>query len=282
MVNVIGLGGFSCGVVDLFSNAPQYNTYRIDFDLEKTKTTRGLILHPSPEKIEERCPSMTYFFKGMSGVGHMFVEGRDPATATALKVLESTNHREVNLFYIHPEEVDLQGNIGKNENVAYHVLQEYARSNLLKNIYLMQVDCIERALGEVSLINYYDVIKQTISSTIQMVDFFQNTKPVIETRGEESSLTRIGTYGIIDFDKGSESLFFPLDNIMRKHYYYGINSEDLKSDGSLIKRIREQVKSLKGKDTIATYSVHETTYEQPQVIVVAKTSIIQERNNESL
>jgi len=282
LVNVIGLGGFACGVADHFSDIPQYNTYKIDFDLEKTKTTRGLSLHSSPEKIEERCPSMNYFFKGMRGLGHMFVEGRDPATAATLRVLESTNHKEVNLFYIHPEEIDLQGEVGKNENVAYHVLQEYARSNLLKNIYLMQVDCIEKALGEVSLINYYDVIKQTISATIQMVDFFQNTKPVIETRGEESSLTRVGTYGMIDFDKGSESLFFPLDNIMRKHYYYGINSEDLKSDGSLGKKIREQVESLKGKDTIATYSVHETTYERPQVIVVAKTSIIQERNNESL
>ena len=282
MINTIGLGNLSCGIVDLFSSSPQYKTYKIDFELEKTKNTRGLPRTTDPERVEKECPSMSYFFKGMKGDGHMFVEGRDPSTAATLKILQSTNHQNVNLFYIHPEEVDLQGNIGKNENVAYHVLQEYARSNLLKNIYLMQVDCIEGALGEVSLINYYDVIKQTISSTIQMVDFFQNTKPVIETRGEESSLTRIGTYGIIDFDKGSESLFFPLDNIMRKHYYYGINSEDLKSDGSLIKRIREQVKSLKGKDTIATYSVHETTYEQPQVIVVAKTSIIQERNNESL
>lgn len=282
MINIIGLGGFSCGVAELFSSSPQYSTYKIDFGLEKTKNTRGLVLHNSPEKVEEKCPSMSYFFKGMKGEGHLFVEGRDPSTAATLKVLEATNHKEVNLFYVHPEEIDLQGNIGKNENVAYHVLQEYARSNLIKNVYLMKIDRIEKALGEVSLINYYDVIKQTISSTIQMVDFFQNTKAVIETRGEESDLTRIGTYGIIDFDKGSESLFFPLDNIMRKHYYYGINSEDLKSDGSLIKRIREQVKSLKGKDTIATYSVHETTYEQPQVIVVAKTSIIQERNNESL
>jgi hypothetical protein len=282
LVNIIGIGGFSCGVVDLFDEAPQYNTYKIDFGLEKTKTTRGLTLHKDPQKIEEKCPSMSYFFKGMNGESHLFVEGRDPSTAATLRVLESTNHKEVNLFYIHPEEVDLQGDTGKNENVAYHVLQEYARSNLLNNIYLIKVDQVEKSLGEVSLINYYDVIKQTISSTIQMVDFFQNTKPVIETRGEESDLTRIGTYGIIDFDKGSESLFFPLDNIMRKHYYYGINSEDLKSDGSLIKKIREQVKYLKGKDTIATYSVHETTYEQPQVIVVAKTSIIQERNNESL
>ena len=282
MINIIGIGNFSCNIADKFGTSTQYNTYKIDFDLEKTKNTRGLVKHPLPEKVEEKCPSMSYFFKGMKGASHVFLEGRDPSTAASLKILEATNHKEVNLFYIHPEEVDLQGPVGKNENVAYHVLQEYARSNLLKSTYLMKIDQIEKALGEVSLINYYDVIQQTISSTIQMVDFFQNTKAVIETRGEESDLTRIGTYGIIDFDKGSESLFFPLDNIMRKHYYYGINSEDLKSDGSLIKRIREQVKSLKGKDTIATYSVHETTYEQPQVIVVAKTSIIQERNNESL
>ena len=75
-----------------------------------------------------------------------------------------------------------------------------------------------------------------------------------------------------------EKLFFPLKDIKRKHYYYGINGEELKSDGTLIKKIRNQVNALKGQGTIATYSVHETTYEEPQVIVVAKTSTVQERS----
>lgn len=277
MVNIVGLGKFSCDIADRFSGHPQYKSYKVDFDLPKSKNTRGLVLHPNPEKIEERCPSMTYFLKGARGESHFFVEGRDPATAASLKVLEGMEHKRTNVFYIHPEEVDLNGDIGKNENVAYHVLQEYARTGLFKGLYLIKTDEVERALGEVSLINYYDTLKDTVSSTIQMVDYFTNTGAVVETKSDQSPTIRIGTYGLVDIEKQQEKLFFPLKNIRRKHYYYGINSEELKTDGSLIKKIRNQVNALKGEEVIATYSVHETTYEEPQVIVVAKTSTIQER-----
>ena len=220
---------------------------------------------------------MSYFLKAARGESHFFLEGRDPATAASLKVLQSMEHRNTNVFYVHPEEIDLNGNTGKNENVAFHVLQEYARTGLLGNLFIFKIDEVERALGEVSLINYYDILKDTISRTVQLVDYFSNTVPVAEIKSDSSPTIRIGTYGLVDIEKQQEKLFYPLKNIRRKHYYYGINSEELKSDGSLIKKIRNQVNSLKGENTIATYSVHETTYEDPQVIVIAKTSTIQER-----
>ena len=277
MVNVIGLGKFSSDISERFSNHSRYSTYKIDFDLPKTKNSRGLTLHENPEKIEENCPSMSYFLKAARGESHFFLEGRDPATAASLKVLQSMEHRNTNVFYVHPEEIDLNGNTGKNENVAFHVLQEYARTGLLGNLFIFKIDEVERALGEVSLINYYDILKDTISRTVQLVDYFSNTVPVAEIKSDSSPTIRIGTYGLVDIEKQQEKLFYPLKNIRRKHYYYGINSEELKSDGSLIKKIRNQVNSLKGENTIATYSVHETTYEDPQVIVIAKTSTIQER-----
>ena len=62
MVNIIGLGSFSCEVADLFSS-PQYKSYKIDFDLDKTRTTRVIIMNKSPEKIEEKCTSMNYLLK---------------------------------------------------------------------------------------------------------------------------------------------------------------------------------------------------------------------------
>ena len=277
MVNVVGLGKFSSDISDRFSKNSRYDTYKVDFDLPKTKDSRGLILHESPEKIEEKCPSMSYFLKGARGASHLFLEGRDPSAAASLKVLQGMDHGKTDVFYIHPEEVDLNGKIGKNENVAFHVLQEYARTGLFKNLFIFKTDDIERAIGEISLISYYDILKDTISRTVQMVDYFSNTPAVAETRKENSPTIRIGTYGLVDIEKQQEKLFFPLNNIRSKHYYYGINSEELKSDGTLIKKIRNQVNALKGEGTIATYSVHETTYEEPQVIVVAKTSTIQER-----
>ncbi len=277
MVNVVGLGKFSCDIADNFSKNSQYSSYKVDFGLPKAKDSRGLVLHENPEKIEEKCPSMTYFLKNAKGESHLFAEGRDPAIAASLKILQGMDHRNTNVFYIHPEEVDLNGNTGKNENVAFHVLQEYARSGLLKSLFLFKMDDVERAIGELSLINYYDILKDTMSRTVQMVDYFSNTTAVAEIRKETRPTICIGTYGLVDIEKQQEKLFFPLKNIRRKHYYYGINSEELKSDGSLIKKIRNQVNALKGDGVVATYSVHETTYEEPQVIVVAKTSTIQER-----
>lgn len=277
MINVVGLGKFSCDIVDRFSENSQYSSYKIDFGLSKTKFSRGLVYHEKPEKIEEKCPSMNYFFKDTKGSSHLFVEGRDPACATSLKILQSMQHKDTNVFYVHPEEVDLNGSIGKNENVAFHVLQEYARSGLLKNFYIFKTDAVEKAIGELSLINYYDILKDTMSRTVQMIDYFSNTRAVAEVTKEDTATVCIGTCGLVDIEKQQEKLFFPLKNIRRKHYYYGINSEELKSDGLLINKIRNQVSALKGEGTVATYSVHETTYEEPQVIVVAKTSTIQER-----
>ena len=85
-----------------------------------------------------------------------------------------------------------------------------------------------------------------------MVDFFTNTGAVAETKSDQSPTIRIGTYGLVDIEKQQEKLFFPLKNIRRKHYYYGINSDELKTDGSLIKKIRNQVNALKGEEVIAT------------------------------
>jgi len=277
LVNVVGLGKFSCDIADNFSSNPQYDAYKIDFDLSKTKMTRGLTSHHQLEKIEEKCPSMSYFLKKARGDSHFFLEGRDPSAAASLKVLEGMDYKNTNVFYIHPEELDLSGDIGKNENVAFHVLQEYSRSGLFKNFFIFKTDDVENSIGEVSLINYYKTLKDTISRTVQLVDYFSNTEPVAEIRSNNNPVECIGTYGIVDINKQQEKLFFPLKDIRKKHYYYGINSEELKSDGSLIKKIRNQVNALKGEDTVATYSVHETTYEEPQVIVVAKTSTIQER-----
>ena len=277
MVNVIGLGKFSCDIADNFGSNPQYDAYKVDFELSKTKTTRGLPQHSNPEKIEEKCPSMSYFLKQARGDSHFFMEGRDPSSAASLKVLEGMDHKSTNVFYIHPEELDLNGDLGKNEHVAFHVLQEYSRSGLIKNFFIFKIDDVENSIGEVSLINYYKTLKDTISRTVQLADFFSNTNPVAEIRSNNNPIECIGTYGLVDIEKQQEKLFFPLKDIRRKHYYYGINSEELKSDGSLIKKIRNQVNALKGEGTVATYSVHETTYEDPQVIVIAKTSTIQER-----
>ena len=218
MVNVVGLGKFSCDIADNFSSNTQYSTYKIDFDLPKSKKSRGLTLHQNPEKIEEKCPSMSYFFKAARGDSHFFMEGRDPSSAASLKVLEGMDHHKTNVFYIHPEELDTRGPAGKNENVAFHVLQEYSRSGLFKNLFIFKTDDIERSIGEVSLINYYGILKDTVSRTVQLVDYFSNTTPVAEIRSDNNPIESIGTYGFVDIEKQQEKLFFPLKDIKRKHY----------------------------------------------------------------
>jgi len=58
-------------------------------------------------------------------------------------------------------------------------------------------------------------------------------------------------------------------------YYYGINEEDLKTDGSLFKQITEFVKSKVKEKINVSYGVFQTSYEQKYCYCIKYTSVVQ-------
>ena len=59
-------------------------------------------------------------------------------------------------------------------------------------------------------------------------------------------------------------------------YYYAINKEKLETDGDILKKIREQIKS----EVETSYGIFSTNYDQDYVYTVAHSSDIQQQKSE--
>jgi len=58
-------------------------------------------------------------------------------------------------------------------------------------------------------------------------------------------------------------------------YYYGINEEELKEDGTLFKKITNYVKSKLDDKMNVSYGVYKTTYDQKYCYCVKYSSMVQ-------
>ena len=75
MINIIGLGDMGCRLADEFAKHDNYDVYKINVGLEKSKSSRGIKKEDHPEKYEKNCPSMKHFFKELEGRSILLVNG---------------------------------------------------------------------------------------------------------------------------------------------------------------------------------------------------------------
>ena len=136
-------------------------------------------------------------------------------------------------------------------------------------------------LEDISIAKYYDSLNDIIVSTMHMINVFDNSTPMINTTQKPLDVNRIATIGVMNFETGEENLFYPLDLVREKTYYYAINRNKLETDGTLIKKIKNQVKSKITEHTRVSYAVYPTDYEDDYVFCKAYTSKVQLENNEN-
>ena len=146
------------------------------------------------------------------------------------------------MLYIEPD-IDLLGHASVVQNkVVYGVLQEYARSGLFEKMFIIKNNIVQEISGNVPVLNYYEILNETIVSTFHMMNVFRFSKPIINTFCTEIDSCRIATIGIFNQEKNEEKLFFPLENVRDLMYYYGIPRKKLEEDGQLFRKITEQIK----------------------------------------
>ena len=90
-------------------------------------------------------------------------------------------------------------------------------------------------------------------------------------------VSRICTIGLVNFNSGEQNLFFPLDSIREKVYYYAINEKKLKESSDIRKKIISQIKE-NSLDTKVSYGIYSTQYEEDYVYYVAYSSTIQQKD----
>jgi len=285
METIIGLGQAGCNIADSFAKYDEYDVYKIDVGLEAYKRTpygdfpqEGLysvIPQNGPEEYEKYCPNFKNFFKSIQGKILFVVGGSGDISGMTLRILEYLKGHEVSILYIRPD-VDLLPEMKKrHERVTFNVLQEYARSAVFKRVYIIENPLVEQHLGEVPLIGYHDRLNEMIVSTMHMINVYDHIESVTDTFSEPFETARISTIGIFDIEADESKEFFLLDKPREMRYYYAINKDKLKSDGSLFKKIKKQVKD-KTTDTLkVSYGIFATDYKEDFAYTVGHSSYIQ-------
>ena len=276
-MNIIGLGQAGCSIVDKFADYSQYNTYKIDSALPflNDKNYYRLEERRDFEDYEKNPHNLQGFLERISGEVTFIVGGAGNIPGASLRILECLKGCRTNILYIKPDVELLNKESVDRERVLRGVLQEYARSAVFENICLIDNAKVEEALGDIPVIGYYDKLNDLIVSTKHMINIFQNTIPVVGTLSIPLKVCRISTIGNVDVATGEEKMFFSLDLIREKVYYYAIGRKKLETDGSLLKKIKEQVKSKAKSNQKVSYGIYETDYEDDYAFCVAYTSKVQ-------
>jgi len=271
---IIGLGKAGCAIADKFAQHPQYTIFKIDSEDVDTNEKRTYLLkrYNHPEKYEQNIPSLKTFFKSATNDILFIVSGAGHTSAASLGILQQLSHKNLNVLYVKPD-LEFLGEINTfQEKLVRNVLQEYARSHAIGRLYLVDNKMLAAILGDVPIVGYYDKLNDLIVSVIHMLNVYNHQDPIHATAFEPKETATVSTVGVVDIEQGEEKLFFSLDKISEKSYYYAINSQALETDGKLLRRLTENINKNVDKDIRAAFQVHSTSYEQNYGYVVVNTS----------
>jgi len=273
-MNVIGLGKAGCAVADCFSKFPPYDIYKFDNGLEGFNCF-DIPRQKSHEDYEKKFPNFKKDLQKISGDVIFILCGAGAITGCALRLLEQLRGVSISVLYIEPDVSLLSETEAMQERVVKNVFQEYARSGMFERIYLVSNSEIEKSIGDIPIISYYDTVNQAIVNTLHMVNVFKNSEPVLGTFTEPHEIARISTLGILDIEKNEERWFYDLQLPRDVVYYYGISKDDLETDGTLFKTIKDYIKGKIEEKVNVSYGVYETNYKQKYCYCVKYSSVVQ-------
>lgn len=274
-MNIIGLGAAGCRIADCFSQYPQYNIYKMDVGLTGNRCYSIPKCDTAEEYESVDLPKIKSFFKGLKGETMMVIGGSGKISCASLKILENIKKLPISIMYIKPDMELVGGSALLQERVVCGVLQEYARSDVFKQLYLVSNEALDGIVGGAPIIGYHDKLNEVLVPTFHMIKVFENTDPVVGKIPTPKSTHKILTIGLYDSKRGEEKMFFPLDNSREKCYIYGINEKKLKTDGTLLKRITKQVKEKSVDGLTTSYAIYSTDYDYDMRYIIERTPHIQ-------
>lgn len=275
MYTIIGLGVSGCNLAELFENNPEYKVRLIDADIDG-ENCFSIKQQTSSEEYEKNTPDLSDFFKDISEKIIFVVDGSTKIAGATLQILKQIKEKEINIIYLRPD-TELLNNIGKmQDRVSFNVLQEYSRSGIFKSITLISLSSLENILGDIPILEYNKNINKVIYNSIIAIKKFETEEPIIDNSSQPKEVSRILTYGVYDIENNIEKIFYPLQFIDDKCYYFGINENDLKTNSKLFRLIKERMREKVLDKTKISYRIHHTGYEQSFCYVVAWSKRVQE------
>jgi hypothetical protein len=278
---VIGLGKLGCAIAEELTAYPEYRIYKIDGDIDE-RGSLSIGDHGDMASYETNVDSdeVGVYLRSIKGEDEVLlvVEGGEPISGAVLKILETIKDAKLNVLYVCPDRQMISETQKRDDKIAFNILQEYARSGRFQKILLVDKLKVEELAGHVPVNEYEKTISYFISYVVAMINFFKHTKPVLANPINPPQIARIVAHGVSSLEEDNKdiSLLFPLDKVKDVHFYYGVPKQELDEDSTLVKRIKEHVKSYKTEEVSTSFSVYETTLDSMIVLCSAYSSKIQD------
>ena len=277
METIIGLGNAGCNITKAFSQYPQYECYYIDSESREEENFLKIPKRTTHEKYETSFPvrKAEEFLKKVKKPTLLVVGGSGTISGCSLRILQLLKNKKPHVLYIKPDQDSLSKERKLQNRAVYNILQQYARSGLLERMFIVDNTQLEEVLGDVPIINYYNNLNHLLVSTIHMINIYSNTKPLESSFFGLHETSRIATLGMVDMQTSQENTFFDLEYPRDKTIFYAINKEALEKDGSLFKKIKQQIKTFSNENLNVSYKILSTTYENDYVYSLNYSSFIQ-------
>jgi hypothetical protein len=273
METIIGLGKCGCSLAQKFSKYSEYKIYLIDTEPRDQGSFFLLPKQDHPEKYEKMPPDLSFFFKDIRTPVLFIMNASGYISGASLAILEQLRHVPIKILCIRSNKDLLSGVQRTQQKIVLSVLQEYARSGIFEQIYIIDNESVENIIGNFTVYNYHDKINEIITSTIHMINVFKNTNHTIGNIKNIPVGNRIASFSILDLTKEKEVLLFPLQDVAAKRYFFAINENKLKEDKELFKEIMSFVKKDSTKNV--SFGVYSTLYDSDYVYVEHYSSVIQ-------
>jgi len=273
-MNIVALGKTACDLADKFKKYSSYKIYQIDDNPKKR--SRFFLKVPScdfPQEYEQNAPieKIEKLFKSIKEGDILFVTcGSDFISSLSLVILEQLNkHSRVSVVYLRRDPMFLSARKKDFENVVYMCLQNYTMMDFLEQMYVVSYDYLEKFLENIDMENYQDQLNEIISWGIHSINFYDRKKPIIDNYSVKENYG-IKTVGISKFGEGDEEkLFFLLDNVKEKRYYYIV---DKILFGKAKEDIRNKIENEKCK---VFYGLYSSDLKENIVITIYQTMKVQ-------
>ena len=265
MISVVGIGNTGCKIADVLSTYNHYDVFKIDegINVKKQKTS---------EDYEKKCPSFKKSFSSFSDKVYVFLNCSGNISGITLRVLQQLKNKELNVVCVSTDPSLLSTSGKMQQNIVQGVLQEYARSGLLQKLYLIDNQCIEDLIGDVSLTEYYQKINEVIAYTFHTMMFFENAKSVLSSKEEKTDISRISTFGILDSEK-NKKLFYNIKEVRFEKYYYSKSKDELDKNKKILQEIKEDL--IEEENVSKSFSIFESETQDQNTYIELSTHIVQ-------
>lgn len=274
-ITVIGLGNCGCALASKFEVHPRYKVLKLDKHPSSSKGYFRLPDFDKPEKYEEAKINFKKFFSRIKGEVLFLVGGSGIISNASLVVLSQAKHCKIRVLYVRPDHLFLSENATLTDNLVFNVFQQYARSGVFEELLIVSNTEIEKLLGDVSVVDYYSGINDAIVYSVHTLNCLKRTTPIFGNLSEPLEVSRISTIGKVNLETGEETLFFSLDKVREKSYYYIIGKKNIQEDKNLLRRIKEQMRKKYDPTIKISFGIFESDIDENFALCMAHSATIQ-------